>query len=465
MRRFAKLQPRWYVETLGRSIRGKADLQALVPYLMAGPHTNAIGLYRLPLHYVVGDLGWDEERVKAAIAELVSLEFCRHDPESEVIWIVDGFRNEFERDLERDPTKREPRQIPMVAGLVAEVRESPLADEFIDRYRAEYPVLLSRIEASPKVAPSEGQCSPKLAPSLGQGSPKLAPNEGQGSPKLAPSEGQGSPKLAPSEGQCSPKVAPSEGQGSPKLAPSLGQGSPKLAPNEGQGSPKLAPSLGLPRARAGSGSGSGSGLVSGYSSLSDPNSQISNSFSLSDSGREGRGERARAREERLPTLAPVLSATERDSLASLMADPGGVDPVVHKSPKLTDRKAMALERRHLLAALKIRTDPEVARLAGVAGGADDAFELWVEWRRRRWTKHRKESNPCRSEVPALRKLLEPGHEPAEILRALRVAGENSWKGFKWEWVDKVPDGGRRRPPGVTGAAGHLPADTHEEVAL
>lgn len=153
--------------------------------------------------------------------------------------------------------------------------------------------------------------------------------------------------------------------------------------------------------------------------------------------------RARAREERLPTLAPVLSASERESLASLLADQGRIDPVANKSPKLTDRKALAVERQHLLAAIKIRTDPEVERLAAANGGADDAFELWVEWRQRRWSKHRKESNPCRSEVPALRKLLAPGHDPAEILRALRVAGENSWKGFEWEWENL---GARSRSP-------------------
>ncbi|MCP4656758.1 MAG: hypothetical protein GY856_15200 [bacterium] len=168
--------------------------------------------------------------------------------------------------------------------------------------------------------------------------------------------------------------------------------------------------------------------------------------------------------DRSDELAPevqaldTLSETEKLKLAQLLLTPDEIDPKGKRAAKRTNTAAMRAERGHLLAWLQVTTSP-------VVDDADNALELWALWRANRRAKHRlsAERTPWLSEVDALRKLHQADRPPGDILAALSTAAKHSWQGFKWEWVN--PDGGRRRPRGVTGAAGHLPADTHEEVPL
>lgn len=53
------------------------DATLLGAYLLAGPHSNGIGCYRLPNGYVSDDLGWSSERVSKGFAELFEKGFCK----------------------------------------------------------------------------------------------------------------------------------------------------------------------------------------------------------------------------------------------------------------------------------------------------------------------------------------------------------------------------------------------------
>lgn len=61
MRKYATFSPRLYTGKLGRAIKGRFDLQALAAYLIGGPHTNMLGFYRLPVGYIIADIGMPPE--------------------------------------------------------------------------------------------------------------------------------------------------------------------------------------------------------------------------------------------------------------------------------------------------------------------------------------------------------------------------------------------------------------------
>jgi len=174
--------------------------------------------------------------------------------------------------------------------------------------------------------------------------------------------------------------------------------------------------------------------------------------------------KARASNDELPPevqALDTLTEEEKRRLARLLKRPSEIDPKGKRAAKRTNAAAMKAERRHLLAWLQVTTAPVVA-------DSDNALELWALWRANRRAKHRlsAERTPWLSEVDALRKLHQADRPPGEILIALSTAAAHAWQGFDWEWVDKDRGIGRRsRPRGVTGAAGHLPPETHEEVAL
>lgn len=63
------------------------DAKLIMLYLLTSPHRNILGLYFLPLHYIVGDLNWDIERVSEGLHELFLMGLVIYDKTSAVILI------------------------------------------------------------------------------------------------------------------------------------------------------------------------------------------------------------------------------------------------------------------------------------------------------------------------------------------------------------------------------------------
>lgn len=64
------------------------DVRYMAFYLLTCRHRNTEGLYRLPMSYVVEDLGWTQKRVARAFDALVEDGFVMHDPDARVVFIV-----------------------------------------------------------------------------------------------------------------------------------------------------------------------------------------------------------------------------------------------------------------------------------------------------------------------------------------------------------------------------------------
>lgn len=54
----------------------------LAAYLLTGPHSNALGCYRLPAMYLMADFNWTTEQVENCFEELEAIGFCQRCPET-----------------------------------------------------------------------------------------------------------------------------------------------------------------------------------------------------------------------------------------------------------------------------------------------------------------------------------------------------------------------------------------------
>jgi hypothetical protein len=61
-------------------------------YLLTCPHRTTEGLFRLPIEYAATDLGWPARRFAKALGELVADGFIEHDPDAQVVLIVNALK-------------------------------------------------------------------------------------------------------------------------------------------------------------------------------------------------------------------------------------------------------------------------------------------------------------------------------------------------------------------------------------
>ena len=73
MRTYGKVQLAFWSDAKMQSVSERARLLAL--YLLACPHGNGLGCFRLPVGYVAVDMQWSHEDVERVLAELESIRF------------------------------------------------------------------------------------------------------------------------------------------------------------------------------------------------------------------------------------------------------------------------------------------------------------------------------------------------------------------------------------------------------
>lgn len=61
-------------------------------YLLTGQHRTFEGIYKLPLMYAAGDLGWNLARVKKCMRGLEGHGFVKYDDAAQVVWIIKALK-------------------------------------------------------------------------------------------------------------------------------------------------------------------------------------------------------------------------------------------------------------------------------------------------------------------------------------------------------------------------------------
>lgn len=86
-RKFAKIKPNIWRSSKFRQMSAEAKLLGI--YLMTNDYFQMVGIYRLPRYFMSKDTSLDQVSSEKALNELIALDFCQYDDDSEFIWVVD----------------------------------------------------------------------------------------------------------------------------------------------------------------------------------------------------------------------------------------------------------------------------------------------------------------------------------------------------------------------------------------
>lgn len=90
MRGYAKVAPQFWFGYTGKRIRRLGvEAQLLAAYLISGQHANMIGLYYLPVPYIIADTPLTLEGAYKALENLRTVGFCAYDMDAEVVWVYE----------------------------------------------------------------------------------------------------------------------------------------------------------------------------------------------------------------------------------------------------------------------------------------------------------------------------------------------------------------------------------------
>lgn len=97
-------------------------------YLLTGPHSNLLGLYRLPLEYIAVDLAWSPERASHVLAVLEARSLVVYDPQTQLVWVPGTLRAQ---------RLQNQNQVQAALRAVDALPDTPLFAALFDSIRAE----------------------------------------------------------------------------------------------------------------------------------------------------------------------------------------------------------------------------------------------------------------------------------------------------------------------------------------
>lgn len=86
MRDYGKVHSSFWTSSTARGMSEDARMLAL--YLLTSPHSNIVGVFRLPDGYASEDLQWDRERVSKGFAELFEKGFASRCESTKWVWVI-----------------------------------------------------------------------------------------------------------------------------------------------------------------------------------------------------------------------------------------------------------------------------------------------------------------------------------------------------------------------------------------
>ena len=100
-RDFSKVAPQFWTGKTGKAIRERGpSTQVVALYLLTNPSANMIGLYHLPVAYLLNDTGCTVDQANKAIFDLWELGFAYYDSESEFVFIPNMAKFQVGEELE-----------------------------------------------------------------------------------------------------------------------------------------------------------------------------------------------------------------------------------------------------------------------------------------------------------------------------------------------------------------------------
>ena len=115
MRDYSRVTPQIWIGETGKALRGNIEAQLVALYLITSPLANMLGLYYLPMAFLIHESGLTQEGASKGLGRLCDVGFCAYDEAAEVAWVygmahfqiadhldlkdnrVKGIQNEYER--------------------------------------------------------------------------------------------------------------------------------------------------------------------------------------------------------------------------------------------------------------------------------------------------------------------------------------------------------------------------------
>lgn len=160
MRDFCKISPLFWTGKTGKALRGKYEMQVVAMYLMTSPHSNMIGVYQLPLMYLVYETGLTMEGASKALQSLKESDFCTFDEATETIWVHEMAKYQIGEKLAASD-----KRCKGVRNELSRVQSNDLREGFADRYASDFHLTKDEKESKPHRSPIEAPSKDKKTPS------------------------------------------------------------------------------------------------------------------------------------------------------------------------------------------------------------------------------------------------------------------------------------------------------------
>lgn len=156
MRDYSKVSPKFWIGATGKAIRKNGvDSQLLALYLLTGPHANMLGIYHLPVAYIVADTGIPFEGACKGLRSLSEVGFCGYDEATEMVFVYEMARYQIGEQL-----KPKDNQVEGVRREYRNLPENRFLLEFYERYRTAFHLEEARGSKAPPQDPSQAPCKP-----------------------------------------------------------------------------------------------------------------------------------------------------------------------------------------------------------------------------------------------------------------------------------------------------------------
>jgi len=180
VRDFGKVAPQFWTGKTGKTLRGCMEAQVVALYLMTSPHATMIGVYSLPMLYLIHETGLTEEGASKGLARCIEAGFCVYDAEAETVFVVNMAAHQIGDVLKPGDKRGGP-----VRSQYRAISSPAIKASFFDRYGVAF-----GLESVELGSPFEGASEGAYMPPSPSPSPSLEGGAGETDDAEAPSKGK-----------------------------------------------------------------------------------------------------------------------------------------------------------------------------------------------------------------------------------------------------------------------------------
>lgn len=170
MRDYAQVPPRFWIDEIGKKLRGHKEGQIVAFYLMSAPGSHMIGMYPLELPTLCHHTGLTSEEARKGLARVSEVGLAMYDEAAELVWVPDMAASQIGKLLKKGDNR--------IKGIEKELenyRKSKFFNGFIERYKKCFHLALEVQDSGcPLEAPSKPGAGAGTRTGEGTGSGDLA---------------------------------------------------------------------------------------------------------------------------------------------------------------------------------------------------------------------------------------------------------------------------------------------------